>query len=71
MRKEKNNMPVQTSTRHTLKQRGGRKMGKSVLWLGEEHYGTKNIEETFYEALAPYFEELAELKIEQWGSEKE
>lgn len=44
---------------------------KSVLFIMEETYGTKNIEETFYEALAPYFEELAELKIEQWGSEKE
>lgn len=66
-------MAVHTSTIHTLYRGGGKveEKSKSVLFIMEETFGTKNRAEAFYEALAPYFEELAELKIEQWGSEKE
>jgi len=66
-------MAVHTSAIHTLYKGGGKveEKSKSVLFIMEETFGTKNRAEAFYEALAPYFEELAELKIEQWGSEKE
>lgn len=36
------------------------KKKKTVLKLGKETYGTKNIEKAFKDALAPYFEQLGE-----------
>lgn len=66
-------MAVHTSAIHTLYKGGGKveEKSKSVLFVMEETYGEKNREEAFYEALAPYFEELQQKIIEKRGSEKE
>lgn len=48
--------------------RGEASMSKSVLRLGKVTYGTKDREEAFYEALAPYFEEM---KLELKKSEED